>query len=623
LYLIFNPSVNAQTEPTRMAFMADVHLLDVYGTLDDSGYKGVETEHGKHALVRTMSAQTRSTRLFNENYFAFLSALDLVVDRGIRWVILPGDFSDDGQPLNLRGLQGILEYYTREHGLSFLAITGNHDPSRPYGKEGGKRDFLGADGRAQPIMSAEGIYQADPEWEHPTLISADLAEGGYAEILSILGAHGFMPQNEYYYWSHPFTDYTVDNYSPELARSSAGIEHRIYRTEGSAHGVPDLSYLVEPVEGVWVLALDANVYLPLADGSGYQGSGVGYSRILKHKPYLLPWVQTVASEARARNKLLIAFSHYPLLEFNDGASEEIRSLLGPGAMQSHRIPEIEVAEAFADAGIRIHVGGHMHLNDTGLYQRPNRFLVNIQCPSLAGYPPAFKVLTLHSKNVVDVETVVLDSVPGFDSFFPLYRQEYEHLSVKGAPMLWDRGILESENYYEYTLGHMKNLLKLRFLPGEWPSDIRDELEAANGRQLLALTLASRRLTREAFREGLKGNTDIRVWKQALRRASRRIKASGYPVAAFENWHGHDWILAFYLLRYADELAIQDIDPEWLDQFRWVANSFRAIKDPDWRMPYVFLSRMYLKQFEGAPAGNFRIDLESGSIRTLPPTTIQH
>lgn len=50
--------------------------------------------------VRSMEAQVQSTRLFNENYYAFLAALDDVAHRDIRWVVLPGDLTDDGQFFN-------------------------------------------------------------------------------------------------------------------------------------------------------------------------------------------------------------------------------------------------------------------------------------------------------------------------------------------------------------------------------------------------------------------------------------------------------------------------------------------------------------------------------------------
>jgi 3',5'-cyclic AMP phosphodiesterase CpdA len=65
-------------------------------------------------------------------------------------VVLPGDFSDDGQPMNVRGLKNILNEYTQKYDITFLATTGNHDPVRPFAQEAGKTDFLGTNGQRKP-----------------------------------------------------------------------------------------------------------------------------------------------------------------------------------------------------------------------------------------------------------------------------------------------------------------------------------------------------------------------------------------------------------------------------------------------------------------------------------------
>src|SRR5256885_9885260 len=92
------------TNSQAVAFMADVHFQDVYGDLKNSSFKGVPTANGMFATIRTMYAQLTSTRLFNENYFAFRAALDDSLAKGVKLVAFPGDFSDDGQPLNVNGL---------------------------------------------------------------------------------------------------------------------------------------------------------------------------------------------------------------------------------------------------------------------------------------------------------------------------------------------------------------------------------------------------------------------------------------------------------------------------------------------------------------------------------------
>src|SRR5690349_9410166 len=71
----------------QIAFMADVHLQDVYGNLGDFAGLPNSKSH-KSATIRTMYAQLTSTRLFNENYFAFRAALDDAFTRGVRIIAL-------------------------------------------------------------------------------------------------------------------------------------------------------------------------------------------------------------------------------------------------------------------------------------------------------------------------------------------------------------------------------------------------------------------------------------------------------------------------------------------------------------------------------------------------------
>ena len=47
--------------------------------------------------------------LFNENYFVLKAVLDDIAQRGIKLVAFPGDYTDDGQPLNIEGLAKILK----------------------------------------------------------------------------------------------------------------------------------------------------------------------------------------------------------------------------------------------------------------------------------------------------------------------------------------------------------------------------------------------------------------------------------------------------------------------------------------------------------------------------------
>ncbi|MEX0770973.1 MAG: metallophosphoesterase, partial [Balneolaceae bacterium] len=281
--------VHAQdrSEGFSIAFMPDVHFHDVFADFERAGFEGLPTYfkgETKGASIRTMEAQLTSTRLFNENYFALIAALEDAVQRGIKIIGLPGDFSDDGQPAHVSGFVKILNRYKEEHGLRFFTVPGNHDPTRPFTQEAGKRDYLGKNGRAQPIFShhhpsckeSSGRTSPDDRSTEPRLYDVictdQVKELGYEGLLEWIGEHGIYPDENYIYFETPFSSYDSGNYQFGQAKEEARFSNRLYEIchEGSGgvyrqpgytrcFDVMDMSYVVEPIEDVWLMGIDANV----------------------------------------------------------------------------------------------------------------------------------------------------------------------------------------------------------------------------------------------------------------------------------------------------------------------------------------------------------------------------
>jgi hypothetical protein len=596
----------ANTQELQVAFLADVHFQDLYGNLSDSDYKGiVNPDNGKPVLLRTMESQLHSTRIFNENYFAFLAALDDMVKRGIHYVALPGDYTDDGQPIHLRGLQKILYRYSHDYGMEFFITTGNHDPVGPFAQPAGKDDFLGESGKRQPIFSNENLHKPHGD-ELPVVISGDIAKMGYDDITTYLKDFGFFPKQNYKYWATPFSSYSTAGYSYSEALLQSKLQNRVYDV-ASGYTVPDISYLVEPVEGLWLLAIDGNVYIPKANNDGdaknpknYSGADIGYNNVLSHKKHLIAWVKKVAEEAKKQGKLLIAFSHYPMVEFNDDASDEIALLMGKGKWQLDRLPVEEVAQTFADAGITIHFGGHMHINDTGIRKTTSgNTIVNIQTPSLAAYIPAYKLLTLKN-NRAEIETITIDEVRDFDSLFALYKMEHDYLEESKSKDIWDDAILKTKSYREFTDHHLKELVRLRFLPDDWPTTFKDMFLDISGYDLLLLA-----------------NRDVNTTSKI----KKLLKENRLSVSDFKEWKGIDMIIDFYRLRSADRLAIKYIGDKRIRQYELVSecffknNGINKAEDPNIKNLDLFFT-IFNKFLNGAPAGHFTIDLKTGGIKNI-------
>lgn len=534
---------NAQTQ---IAFISDAHIQNV---------------DGHPERVRSMEVQVQSTRLFNENYYAFLAALDDVARRNIRWVVLPGDLTDDGQFFNQQKIKELLNSYAAAKGMRFFVTTGNHDSALPLGMRQKNVHFLSADG---------------------SRVTREDSCAGYVSQMECYADFGFFPRKDDCYWESPFTSYTYDKYSYEDACRESVLGKRTYTLCDSLTAT-DASYLVEPVDGLWLLAIDGGVYLPKEMKEGkwtYQGSSAGYNLVLKHKPFLLPWVRKVVEEARKRHKTLVAFSHYPLVDFNDGVSESVRRMWGNRRFDLHRVPEAEVSEAFLQAGLRLHFAGHMHVNDTGIWEgEDGKHLYNIQVPSIATYVPAYKILTIESDEVFRVETVTLDTVPGFDSLFPLYRAEYLSDSLRGHSPVWNKEILSARTYGEFCDYQFRDLVRLRFIPRDLPESWRACLDFTGARMLKAVS-------------GEDKSED----------------------ADWTGWCMKDLVLDVYRLRYAERLALKDIPETRLAAYRYLFDRARISPLRSAEVGIVNgLGTLFLAFLNGEPCQNFVIDLEKDTI----------
>lgn len=586
------------SRPVEVAFLSDVHLTDIYGEFADSDFKGVvNPQTGRNTILRTMQAQLHSTRLFNENYFAFLAALDDVVARGIRYVVLPGDFSDDGQRFNLRGLKNILRKYTTKYGTHFMLTTGNHDPVKPFLTDAGKTDFMGAGGKQQPIYSKKGLYKTRTDNDLSIVITQDIAQLGYEGILEELKDFGFYPTAQDVYWETPFTSYSYDGYTYQKAKEKVATASRSYTLPNTNLQVPDLSYLVEKGDDVWFLAIDANVYIPktsdtdTSSSQTFEGAGTGYKNVLTHKKHLLSWIASVTRRAKELNKQLIVFSHFPSVEFNDNSSALMGEFFGQDKMQLYRVPDKEVSQALAEAGVQLHFAGHMHINDTGRFDRDaSGSLFNIQVPSLAAYIPGYKIATIRGNNIYEIETVTLDEVPDFDSLFPLYALETEYLKQQGITDAWDPEILNAKSYKEFVEWHLQELVRLRFLTSNWSPQLKELLVKKSGLVLLKSVFKT-----EKEYELFKAENKNKITEKDL-----------------ESWTGLDMIQDFYKLKNADKLAIQDIGEHRFNQYVLVCEQLEKSDN----LKLKLWASIFLKITNGLPATHFIIDLNTNTLKNL-------
>ncbi|UXN75028.1 hypothetical protein N8D56_08845 [Devosia sp. A8/3-2] len=392
------------------------------------------------------------------------------------------------------------------------------------------------------------------------VVTEAMFAGGYDNVVPALGRLGFMRHPKDIHWESPFG-------------SDDALASRLYavRSEDGSQSVDmvDASYLAEPVPGLWLLSLDANIYRPEGDGFA-DCSEAGWNAALEHKSYLLARTADVVARARQLGKQLVAFSHYPVVDPLDGTLEEELTLLGKTTF-ARRMPVPAVSEAFLPAGVKLHFSGHWHVNDTARFADDGTYVLNLAVPAPVAFPPAYKICEL-SAETLHVDTVMLRDVAGYDVGFIRYAAE---CAVTGYD---DEGLRAAGDHFGFISRHLDLLVRDRYLPREWPEGLRGMVESV---MLGAVA-------------GLAGGA-----------LAPDIAELPFMAAVV------DW----YKLRKAGDLALGDIRAARLAAYADSAALF-AVRDWPEGSTERQLGRffgMMLRYGAGLPATRFQVDLASGTV----------
>jgi len=581
------------SEHPRIAVIADAHFHDPYA---DFGFPGI-MQGGRRLTFRLLADAARSTRVFNESYFALHHALDGIAASGIHHVVLLGDYSDDGQVETVQGVKKVLDSYAARYGMRFYATVGNHDIFGASGRHRAKR-FMNEDG-------SYSVVSSDPHVRDRGARSIVASEAmycqGYPDGLDAVADFGFFPRSGDLHWETPFG-------------SDGDPAARLYEVRSpdgkTTRSLMDASYLIEPFPGVWLLMIDANVFVPV-DGAvpGEAGdladsTSAGWNAMLTHKRFVLDWMKDVSARARRLGKSLLAFSHYPVLDPLDGTADEEVSLLGRTGM-SARIPVAAVAEALIGAGIDVHFSGHLHVNDTAQYRNGDRFLVNVAVPALVAFPGAYKVITIGERRL-DIETVGIDDMP----LNPQLRQTYDREIVRSG--LDAGGMLAVGDYGGFLFKHLGHLVGRRFLKREWPQDLAALIRVLDLADLAALAL----MEPVAADDAVGATAAARADRVLQGRLAARLKAAGARAELLRDISAMDFLADWYRLRMGSDLALEWIADGRMALYQAVG---RLYAEGDWddvnaaQARFALIFRMFEKSISGLPSGNFRIDRTTGAI----------
>jgi Predicted phosphohydrolases len=195
----------------------------------------------------------------------------------------------------------------------------------------------------------------------------------------------------------------VPNVSPErfaAIYAGAGYGQAIRRDPSS------LSYVAEPVPGLWVLALDSADYSRNAKLEHSECGG----RLPKER---LDWAIQALRDARAAGKAVVALEHHGLVEHYPAQRKYYKDYL---------LDDFEsVGAKLASEGLRLVFTGHFHANDAAMARYANSgWLCDIETGSLVTYPCPLRKVTL-SGSRIEVHTERIQSAVGYPDL-----QAYAH-----------------------------------------------------------------------------------------------------------------------------------------------------------------------------------------------------
>ena len=170
----------------------------------------------------------------------------------------------------------------------------------------------------------------------------------------------------------------VDNVSPEEFASiygAFGYDEAIDRDEAS------LSYIAEPVEGVWIFSIDSCKYEDNIEQGSPETSGA-------IRAETMAWILEKTAEAKSLGKQVIGFMHHGVTEHYTSQAE----LFGEYVVDDFKA----VSTTLARAGMKLVFTGHYHANDitqtTPVNGGPT--LYDIETGSLVTCPSPYRIVTL-------------------------------------------------------------------------------------------------------------------------------------------------------------------------------------------------------------------------------------
>ncbi|OHD08449.1 MAG: hypothetical protein A2086_00730 [Spirochaetes bacterium GWD1_27_9] len=163
-----------------------------------------------------------------------------------------------------------------------------------------------------------------------------------------------------------------------------------------------LSYVTEPVAGVWLLAIDSSMWYknkldkePITDG--------------ELRAETLKWIENILIKAKSQNKTLIGMMHHGLLEHYKSNNK----YYGQYILNNNE----KIAKIFTKYGLNFIFTGHFHAQDITLKKiNKDDTIFDIETGSLVSYPNPYRIVSITKNNKMKIESKFISSIKNYPDF---------------------------------------------------------------------------------------------------------------------------------------------------------------------------------------------------------------
>jgi 3',5'-cyclic AMP phosphodiesterase CpdA len=311
---------------------------------------------------------------------------------------------------------------------TFIVISDPHFYSKSLGSEGQAfQDYLDSDRKL--LVDSEEILDAAMDQLVPlaadfVIVCGDLTKDGEKvnflaireklkrlvasgkKVLVVPGNHDIANGEAHRYVEDRFE--TVPNVSaPEFAEifNDYGYGSAIERDGDS------LSYLAEPVPGLWVLAVDSCKWKENEPGQQSHTGGA-------YSAETFQWIEKILIRSKKENKAVIVFQHHGILEHYPNNDKFYSEYLVDDYNR--------IADMLSAFSVELVFTGHFHAQDITqkTFQDPQRIIYDIETGSTVTAPCPFRMVRISADQNAHISSRFVESIPSHKTDFITYARDY-------------------------------------------------------------------------------------------------------------------------------------------------------------------------------------------------------